>query len=97
MRRLFARSSVAELISVILTTYNREDALEAVLRSLARQSDRDFEVVVADDGSATSTGQLVDAWKAKIGRGRENVWRDHCQSAARETRAGNLELCALDL
>ena len=30
------RMPVAELISVIVTTYNREDALDAVLRSLAR-------------------------------------------------------------
>ena len=42
---------MAELISVIVTTYNRADALEAVLRSLGRQTDQDFEVVVADDGS----------------------------------------------
>ena len=77
---------MAELISVILTTYNREDALEAVLRSLARQSDRDFEVVVADDGSATSTGQLVDAWKAKIGRGLEHVWHDDQGFRAAEIR-----------
>ena len=46
---------MAELISVIVTTYNREDALEAVLRSLARQTDQDFEVIVADDGSAAAT------------------------------------------
>ena len=31
-------------ISIIVTTYNRPDALESVLRGLARQSDRDFEV-----------------------------------------------------
>ena len=55
---------MAELISVIVTTYNREDALEAVLRSLARQTDRDFEVVVADDGSAAATRQLIEGWKA---------------------------------
>ena len=42
---------MAELISVVVSTFNREDALDAVLRSLARQGDRDFEVVVADDGS----------------------------------------------
>jgi len=40
---------LGELFSVIVTTYNREDALDAVLRSLARQSEQDFEVVVAGD------------------------------------------------
>ena len=39
------------LISVIITTYNRSDALLAVLRALSRQTDLDFEVIVADDGS----------------------------------------------
>ena len=39
--------AVADLISVIVTTYEREDALDAVLRSLSRQSDRGFEVIVA--------------------------------------------------
>jgi glycosyltransferase involved in cell wall biosynthesis len=65
---------VAELISVIVSTYNREDALDAVLRSLAHQSDRDFEVIVADDGSGPSTAQLVDAWKGRIGHRVEHVW-----------------------
>ena len=41
---------MAELISVIVTTYNWADALDIVLRSLARQSEDDFEVLVADDG-----------------------------------------------
>ena len=40
-----------ELISVIVTTYNREDALEAVLRRLPTRPTGSFEVVVADDGS----------------------------------------------
>jgi glycosyltransferase involved in cell wall biosynthesis len=65
---------VAELISVIVTTYNREDALDAVLRSLAQQNDLDFEVIVADDGSGPATAKLVDAWRTKIGRGLEHVW-----------------------
>ena len=65
---------MAELISVIVTTYNREDALDAVLRSLAGQTDGDFEVVVADDGSGPATAGLVDAWKAKFGYRLERVW-----------------------
>jgi glycosyltransferase involved in cell wall biosynthesis len=65
---------VAELISIIVTTYNREDALDAVLRSLARQDDSGFEVIVADDGSGEATAKLVDAWKAKFGRRLDHVW-----------------------
>lgn len=38
-------------ISVVITTYNRSDALCKVLEALCRQDDRNFEVIVADDGS----------------------------------------------
>lgn len=41
----------ADLISIVISTYNRSDALLAVLAGLTRQSDRNFEVIVADDGS----------------------------------------------
>jgi glycosyltransferase involved in cell wall biosynthesis len=77
---------VAELISVIVTTYNRPDALEAVLRSLARQTDKDFEVVVADDGSTAETSQLIEAWKAKFGQRLEHVWHDDRGFRAAEIR-----------
>ncbi|MEO7105149.1 MAG: glycosyltransferase family 2 protein [Rhodoferax sp.] len=39
------------LVSVVITTYNRSDAMLAVLTGLARQTDSNFEVIVADDGS----------------------------------------------
>ena len=39
------------LISIVVTTYNRSDALLCVLSGLTRQTDRNFEVIVADDGS----------------------------------------------
>jgi glycosyltransferase involved in cell wall biosynthesis len=58
---------VAELISVILATYNREDALAAVLRGLSRQSDREFEVIVADDGSGPATAEVIRAWTTRGG------------------------------
>ena len=84
------------LISIIVTTYNREDALDAVLRSLERQSDGAFEVIVADDGSAAATGELIDRWKPKFRRRLEHVWqsdqgfrgaeiRNHAILAARGT------------
>ena len=56
--------SLKDLISVVVTTYNRSDALAQVLRGLSRQTDPSFETIVADDGStelhrgATSTAAL---------------------------------------
>ena len=79
---------MAELISVIVTTYNREDALEAVLRSLGRQTDRDFEVVVADDGSTAATREIIEIWKStiKIGQRLEHVWHEDRGFRAAEIR-----------
>lgn len=77
---------MAELISVIVTTYNREDALAAVLRSLSRQTDPDFEVIVADDGSGPATAALVEAWKAKVGHRIEQVWHEDRGFRAAEIR-----------
>src|SRR5689334_24800711 len=65
---------MAELISVIVATYNRPDALAAVLRSLSRQTDRDFELLVADDGSGPETGRLVTEWAARMPVRLEHVW-----------------------
>jgi len=74
------------LISVIVTTYNREGALDAVLRSLARQSDADFEAIVADDGSGAATAATVEAWKGKVGRRLDHVWHDDRGFRAAEIR-----------
>lgn len=77
---------MADLISVIVTTCNREDALDAVLRSLSRQTDRDFEVIVADDGSGPETAALIEAWKRKLGRPLSHVWQERDGFRAAEIR-----------
>jgi glycosyltransferase involved in cell wall biosynthesis len=77
---------VSDLISVIVTTYDREDALDAVLRGLSRQTDRDFEVIVADDGSGPSTAALVEAWKPKLGAPLAHVRQEHRGFRAAEIR-----------
>ncbi|HEV2957915.1 MAG TPA: glycosyltransferase [Xanthobacteraceae bacterium] len=56
---------MAELISVIVATYDREDALDAVLRGLSRQRDRGFEVLVADDGSGPVTAEVIAQWRSR--------------------------------
>jgi len=67
---------VDELISVIVSTYNREDALDAVLRALSRQSDRNFEIVVADDGSGPATARVVREWAARKPVPIKHVWHE---------------------
>ena len=77
---------MAALISVIVTTYRREDALAAVLRSLSKQTDRDFEVLVADDGSGPATADLVDTWKSELGHPLMHVWHEDRGFRAAEIR-----------
>ncbi len=67
---------MAELISVIVTTYNREDALGVVLRSLSRQTDEGFEVIVADDGSRPATAGLVQTWSSNMRVPLRHVWQE---------------------
>jgi glycosyltransferase involved in cell wall biosynthesis len=66
-----------DLISVIITTYDRADALDLVLRSLSRQQDRRFEVLVADDGSDAETAAVVGRWTSRLGVPLAHVWRPH--------------------
>ena len=77
---------MSSLISVIVTTYEREDALAAVLRSLARQTDRNFEVVVGDDGSGPRTAALIEHWKPRVGVPLTHVWHEHLGFRAGEIR-----------
>ncbi len=68
---------MTELISVLITTYDRPDALDAVLRGLSDQTDRNFEVIVADDGSPPTTAAVVDAWRHRVGVPLAHVWQEH--------------------
>ena len=77
---------MTDLISVIVTTWNREDALDAVLRSLAVQTDSDFEVIIADDGSGEGTAKLIADWVPKLGCPLKHVWQEHRGFRAAEIR-----------
>jgi glycosyltransferase involved in cell wall biosynthesis len=87
---------VPDLISVIVTTYNREDALEAVLSALSRQSDRGFEVVIADDGSRPMTAAVVEHWRTRLGVQLSHVWQLNCGFRAAEIRNRAILACRGD-
>ena len=47
-------------VSLVISTYNRPDALEACLESVRRQSVLPIEVIIADDGSTEETRQTIE-------------------------------------
>jgi glycosyltransferase involved in cell wall biosynthesis len=62
--------------AVVVTTYNRPDALELVLEGYLAQSTHDFELIVADDGSADDTRQLVATYAQRAPFALKHVWHE---------------------
>lgn len=63
-------------IAVIVTTYNRPDALAAVLEGYLAQTDQNFEVLVADDGSTPDTTQAVKHFQARATFPIQHIWQE---------------------
>lgn len=63
-------------ISVIFTTYNEPNWLEKVLWGFSVQSFKDFEVVIADDGSNETTKILIDKLRKKVDFPIQHVWHE---------------------
>ena len=62
------------MISIVITTYNRSEALLPVLAALADQDDKGFEVVVADDGSTEFHQNAIQAAAVRLGLALTHVW-----------------------
>jgi glycosyltransferase involved in cell wall biosynthesis len=56
----------APWLSVIMPTYNGAAHLEAALRSLVVQEDRDFGVIAVDDGSTDRILEILDAFSHSL-------------------------------
>ena len=59
---------VCKKVSVIVPVYNTEEYLARCLDSLCRQSLRDIEIVLVDDASTDSSGEICEAYAAKDAR-----------------------------
>ncbi|HEX6640376.1 MAG TPA: glycosyltransferase [Thermoanaerobaculia bacterium] len=66
----------ADRVAVILSTYNWPHALELSLAGWAAQTRRDFQMVVADDGSRDDTRALIDRFRADTGIDTLHVWHE---------------------
>lgn len=49
-------------VEVIVSTYNNPRALNLTLASLAHQTEPDFDICIADDGSGDATLQIIKKW-----------------------------------
>lgn len=61
-------------LSVIVTTYNNPHGLSLVLAGLGRQTIRDFELLLADDGSGAETKAVIDAFARSAPFAVRHVW-----------------------
>lgn len=78
--------------AVIVTTYNRPDALAAALAGFCAQDDTDFELIVADDGSTGETHRVVEDFAARAPFRVRHAWQED-----RGFRAGAVRNRALAL
>jgi glycosyltransferase involved in cell wall biosynthesis len=62
-------------ISVIVATYNWPEALQAVVEGLFRQTDLNFEIIIADDGSGAATRDCVAALQPRSPVPMQHVWQ----------------------
>ena len=61
--------------AVVLTTYNRPDALSLALEGYLSQNDKDFELIVADDGSTVETEKVINHYQKKNVINIHHVWQ----------------------
>ena len=63
-------------LSVIVSTYQSPEWLEKVLWGWNAQSHRDFELVVADDGSGPETARLLERVRPRLGFPLRHLWQE---------------------
>ena len=62
--------------AVIVTTYNRPDALAALLAGYQAQRDAQFELLIADDGSTDDTRRVIEGFKSRAPFPVTHVWHE---------------------
>ena len=63
-------------VSVVISTYNSPEWLEKVLWGYQCQSYKNFELVIADDGSGQETREIINRFKAQSSLEIIHVWHE---------------------
>jgi glycosyltransferase involved in cell wall biosynthesis len=80
------------LASVVVACYNDADMVERNVAALAHQSFRDFEVIIADDGSREDYGPMLERWAPRFAHPIQHV--RHEDIGFRKTRILNRAIYA---
>ncbi len=64
------------LVSLIIAVYNKPAVLRLILAACARQRFRDFEIVVADDGSGVEVKQVIDEARLRRSLPISHLWHE---------------------
>ena len=81
-------------IAVIISTYNSPAWLEKVLWSYHFQSDKNFEIVIADDGSGPETKALIERFTEQTSMAVKHVW--HPDDGFQKTKILNKAIATTD-
>jgi glycosyltransferase involved in cell wall biosynthesis len=87
-----AGSRAGGLASVVIACYNDADIVERNVAALARQSFRDFEVIIADDGSREDYRPFLERWAPRFAHPIQHV--RHEDIGFRKTRILNRAIYA---
>lgn len=63
--------------TLILATFNMPRYLELVLTALNRQSNREFEIILCDDGSDELTLKIIENFKKNSHLSLRHLWQEH--------------------
>ena len=63
-------------VSVVVSTYNQPEWLEKVLWGYNMQSFKDFELIVADDGSGSASREMLKRITPKLSYPLKHVWHE---------------------
>jgi glycosyltransferase involved in cell wall biosynthesis len=69
--------SSTPLASILLATYEWPEALALVLSGLVTQTEKRFEVLVADDGSGESTKAVIESYRRRVPFEIRHFWQEN--------------------
>ncbi|MGV8828385.1 MAG: glycosyltransferase family 2 protein [Breznakibacter sp.] len=75
MKNLMPNLSLTKT-AIVVSTYNRPDALRIVMESLLNQTVLPDEIIIADDGSTSQTQNLINYYKERFPNLITHVWQE---------------------